>query len=263
MSDPIGILGKKIGMTQIFQDGKRVPVTVVLAGPCPVLQVKTQTLEERPEEPARAVVTLEDTKSKKDFELPAYRTRFDKKTGNVDAKTMRKGADNYYAVQLGFDVRAEKTTNRAQLVHAAKATGKREGYYFIREIRASSLPESKIGDVWTVDKLSGVNFVDVVGTTKGKGFAGVMKRHGFSGQRASHGCEKRHRAPGGLGRQYSISKGVPKNKKMAGHMGNERCTAQNVRVIEIDAEKNLLLLKGAVPGANGSYVIIRKAVKKP
>ena len=117
--------------------------------------------------------------------------------------------------------------------------------------------------VWTVEKLAGVSFVDVVGVTKGKGFAGTMKRHHFKGQRASHGCEKRHRAPGGLGRQYSISKGVPKNKKMAGHMGNERSTAQNVRVIDIDAEKNILLLKGALPGANGSYVLVKKAIKKP
>ncbi|MGD0094830.1 MAG: 50S ribosomal protein L3 [Planctomycetota bacterium] len=213
MSSATGILGRKLGMTQVWSPaGLRVPVTVIQAGPCKVLQVKT------PE------------------------------------------TDGYFALQLGFAEAKEKNTSNPLLGHFAKAnsTPKR----LVREIRLAAQPEDKVGDEVTVKVLENVRFVDVTGTSKGKGFAGVVKRHGFHGMGASHGTSKRHRSPGGLGRAYSIAKGVPKGKRMAGHMGAERVTIQSLELFKVDAENNLLLVKGAVPGANGSFVIVNKGLRE-
>ena len=211
MSSATGILGRKVGMTQVWDEsGNRVPVTIIEAGPCKVLQVKT------PE---------------------TY---------------------GYFALQLGFADGKEKNTSKPLLGHFEKASSPPKR--LIREIRLAGAPEDKVGEDVTVKVLENIKFVDVTGTSKGKGFAGVLKRHHFHGLPASHGCSKRHRAPGGLGRQQSINKGVPKGKKMAGHMGSERVTIQALKVVRVDAENNLLLIKGAVPGANGSYVIVMKAL---
>jgi large subunit ribosomal protein L3 len=211
MSSTTGIIGRKLGMTQVWDDkGVRVPVTVIQAGPCKVLQVKTVE------------------------------------------------SDGYNALQLGFGEAKEKNTSKPLVGHFDKAgsTCKR----WVREIRLAGKPEDKVGDELTVKVLEKMTYVDVTGISKGKGFAGVMKRHGFHGMRQSHGTSKRHRAPGGLGRTYSISKGVPKGKRMAGHMGCDRVTVQALRVIKIDPENNLVLIKGAVPGGEGSLVLINKAI---
>ncbi|HYF48648.1 MAG TPA: 50S ribosomal protein L3 [Planctomycetota bacterium] len=208
-----GILGRKLGMTQIFtEQGNRVPVTVIQAGPCKVLQVKNDQ------------------------------------------------TDGYFSVQLGFADAKEKNSTRAIVGHCDKAGAAPQR--FIREVRLSAAPEEKLGDEVKVNIFENIKFVDVTGTSKGKGFQGVMKRHNFAGLPASHGCSKRHRAPGGLGRQQSINKGVPKGKRMAGHMGAERVTIQALQVVKIDAENNLLLVRGAVPGANGSFVIVNKAIRE-
>ena len=213
MSSATGILGRKIGMTQVWTAaGLRVPVTVIQAGPCKVLQVKT------PE------------------------------------------TDGYFALQLGFGAAKEKNTSSPLLGHFEKANSPPKR--LVREIRLDAQPEDKIGDEVTVKVLENIKFVDVTGTSKGKGFAGVVKRHGFHGMGASHGTSKRHRSPGGLGRSYSISKGVPKGKRMAGHMGAERVTIQSLELIKVDADNNLLLVKGAVPGANGSFVIVNKGLRE-
>jgi large subunit ribosomal protein L3 len=211
MSSATGILGRKIGMTQVFSDkGVRIPVTVIEAGPCRVLQVKTQK------------------------------------------------SDGYDAIQLGFSDAKEKNTPKPVVGHCDKAgSGPKR---FIREIRLSAEAVDKLGDDVKVDIFNTIKFVDVTGISKGKGFQGVMKRHNFHGLPASHGCSKRHRAPGGFGRQNSINKGVPKGKKMAGHMGSERVTIQALAVVRVDTENNILLVKGAVPGPNGGYVMVHKAI---
>ncbi len=208
-----GLLGKKLGMTQIFRDDARVSVTVIQAGPCVVLQVKTVE------------------------------------------------TDGYNAVQLGFDEKKPKRTTRPLMGHFAKAgtTPKR----FVREFRAGGAVPLLIGETLGVSILEGTELVDVQGISKGKGTAGVMKLHNFGGGRASHGNSKSHRKAGALGRHYSVHKGVPKNHPMAGHMGSETVTARGLRLVEIDAERNLLLVKGPVPGANGSYVVVRRSVKDP
>ncbi|MEI6231831.1 MAG: 50S ribosomal protein L3 [Planctomycetota bacterium] len=211
MSSATTILGRKIGMTQIFgEKGVRIPVTVIEAGPCKVLQVKTLK------------------------------------------------SDGYNSIQLGFADAKEKNTPKPVLGHCEKAgSGPKR---FIREVRLNAEAVDKIGDVIQANIFEGITFVDVTGISKGKGFQGVMKRHNFHGMPASHGCSKRHRAPGGLGRQNSINKGVPKGKKMAGHMGSEKVTIQGLKVVRIDIENNILLVKGAIPGANGGYVIVKKAI---
>lgn len=208
-----GILGRKLGMTQIFSEkGNRIPVTVIQAGPCKVLQVKNDQ------------------------------------------------SDGYFALQLGFADAKEKNSSRAIVGHCDKAGAAPQRY--IREVRLAAAPEEKLGDEVKVNVFDAIKYVDVTGISKGKGFQGVMKRHNFRGLPASHGCSKRHRAPGGLGRQMSINKGVPKGKRMAGHMGAERVTVQALEVVKVDAENNLLLVRGAVPGANGSYVIVNKAIRE-
>jgi large subunit ribosomal protein L3 len=208
-----GILGKKLGMTQVFINDERVPVTVIQAGPCVVVQVKTEE------------------------------------------------TDGYNAVQLGMDEKKQKRTTRPLQGHFAKAgvTPKK----LVREFRAASAVTLEPGQEVGASVLEGAKLVDVEGVSKGKGFAGVIKRWNFGGGRASHGNTKYHRMPGSLGRTYSVHKGVPKNRKGPGRLGGEKVTARGLKLIEIDAERNIVLVKGPVPGANGSYVIVRRSVKDP
>jgi len=209
------IIGKKVGMTQVFRDdGSVCPVTVVTAGPCVVLQVKRS-----------------------------------------DSK------DGYDAIQLGYeDIKPSKATKPA-IGHAARAntTPKR----IVREFRLyNEQVETEPGAVWTVEAFEGVKFVDVTGTTKGKGFAGGVKRHGFKGQPASHGVERKHRSPGsigGHGTDLGHGGNIKKGKRMAGHMGAVRCTTRNHELIAIDKENNLLIIKGSLPGPNGGYLLVRKS----
>ena len=211
------LLGKKVGMTQVYDEsGKLLPVTVIQAGPCVVMQVKT-------------------------------------------AET-----DGYNALQLGFDDVKPSRRKNPQVGHAQKAnTTPRK---FVKEMRLpeEAEPEYKVGDSITVSVFEENKLVDVVSTSKGKGFAGVMKRHGFGGFPASHGTERKHRAPGSISSFASDAGhgGKPKKgKKMPGHMGNRRVTTKNHRLVAIDEEKNLLIVKGSVPGPAGGYCIIRSAKK--
>jgi large subunit ribosomal protein L3 len=174
-------------------------------------------------------------------------------------------SDGYNAVQLGFDDVKASRQKQPQIGHAAKAsaTPKR----FVREYRLADKtePEYSLGDSVTVVAFAETKFVDVVGTSKGKGFAGVMKRHGFGGFPASHGTERKHRAPGSISSFASNAgkgAGPKKGKKMAGHMGHRRITTKNHSLVGIDEEKNLLIVKGAVPGPAGGYCIVRTA-KRP
>jgi len=207
------ILGRKLGMTQAFIDGKRVPVTVIAAGPCHVTQVKT-----------------------------------------VDS-------DGYNALQIGFEDKPERLVLKPEAGHAKKAGVAAKRHY--REVRypANAAPDLELGSEVKVSIFEGVKDLDVIGTTKGKGYQGVMKRHNFHGMPSSHGCSKRHRAPGSLGRMGSISKGIFKGKRMAGHLGCDRVTA-HCALVKIDAEKNLLLVKGAVPGANDGLLFIRRSKRE-
>lgn len=235
----IGLLGKKLGMTQIFEeDGTCVPVTVLEVGPCKVLQVKAATVAELPEEERKA--TLNRGKRKGSTERP-------------------RRDDGYYAVQLGYDPKPAKSSKKAESGHAGKAGG--PPCRFVREFRFADLPPYKRGDELKVDSLGDVARVDVTGTTKGRGFAGTIKRYGFARQATTHGNSKSHRRVGGIGRQYSTSHGVPKGKKMPGHLGVARRTTQNVEVVKIDGERNLLYLRGAVPGHRDGYVTIIRSVK--
>lgn len=211
------ILGKKIGMTRVFaDDGTAIPVTVVEAGPCPVLQVKTDE------------------------------------------------QDGYTAVQLGFEKQKPGRCRRPQVGQARKANT--VPHRFVREIRLVGQVDEKAGDVVTVEVFESqqIKYVDVVGTTIGKGFQGVMKRHRFGGQPATHGTERKHRSPGGIGAAGDRGRGrcIKKGKKMPGQMGHDRCTVRNQKLISVDKDRNLMLIKGAVPGPNGGYVIVSKAKTK-
>ncbi|HRZ31335.1 MAG TPA: 50S ribosomal protein L3 [Flavobacterium sp.] len=203
-----GLIGKKIGMTSIFdENGKNIPCTVIEAGPCVVTQVRT------------------------------------------------KAVDGYEAFQLGFDDKTEKHATKADLGHFKKAgTSAKKKVVEFQEFET----EYKLGDLITVDLFSEGEFVDVQGVSKGKGFQGVVKRHGFGGVgQATHGQHNRLRAPGSVGASSYPSR-VFKGMRMAGRMGGDNVTIQNLRVLKVVADKNLLLVKGCVPGHKNSYVIIQK-----
>jgi large subunit ribosomal protein L3 len=208
-----GILGTKLGMTQIFdEDGRVVPVTVVQAGPCTVTQVKTVE------------------------------------------------TDGYNALQLAFGTRKPKNLTKPVRGHLEKAgigTAR-----VLAEVRTDDAAEYALGDTITADVFSAGEFVDVTGRSKGKGFAGVMKRHGFAGMGDGHGVKKKNRHPGAIGACATPSRVFP-GMRMAGRMGGERVTIQNLEVAAVDAERGLLLIKGAVPGSNGTVVLVRSAVKAP
>ena len=224
-----GILGRKVGMTQIYDEqGNAVSVTVVEAGPCHVLQIRT---------PER---------------------------------------DGYAAVQLGFDDRPRHRAKRSERGHVAKLSSKRskarssaegetdskagcEPKRFVKELRGS-IEGYEIGQEIKVEDLSEIAAVDVTGITKGRGYTGVMKRHNFAGQRASHGVKKVHRHAGGSGCSAWPSR-LFKGRRMAGQHGNARVTTKNLKVVKVDADNNLLLLHGAVPGPVGGYVIVRETNK--
>lgn len=202
-----GLLGKKIGMTQIYsEDGRLVPVTVIQAGPCSVLQVKT----------------LE--------------------------------TDGYSAVQLGFDDKKKKRAIKPELGLAEKASvcPKR----FVRELTPDLGAVVELGQTISVEIFDNIKVLDVIGMTKGKGYAGVMKRWNFKGGLNTHGST-RHRPPGSIGSNTDPGR-VMKGKKMSGRLGGERVTIKNIDVVRIDKERNLLFLRGAVPGFRGSYLVLNK-----
>jgi large subunit ribosomal protein L3 len=203
-----GLLGKKLGMTQIFDEtGQVIPVTVLEVGPCVVTQVKTMD------------------------------------------------RDGYEAVQLGFGNR--KRPNSPQRGHTrASGTNSR----FLREVKVDDISEYSVGQVLDCTTFSDGEFVDVTGKSKGKGFAGVVKRHNFAGGPKTHGQSDRHRAAGSIGASATPSR-VIKGMKMAGRMGNERKTVQNLAVVRVDQSRNVILVRGSVPGASGELILVRHAVK--
>lgn len=206
-----GILGEKLGMTQIFDDQARViPVTVIKAGPCQVTQVKTQ----------------------------------DK--------------DGYSAIQLAFGTVPERKLTKPELGHLKKsgAPPSRD----LVELRISDVSGFQVGQEIKADIFSKGERADVVGVSKGKGFAGVIKRHGFSGLGASHGTQRKHRSPGAVGACATPSR-IFKGMRMPGHMGSDRVTMLNLEVVEADPQRNLLLIRGAVPGPRGGLVMVRSTVK--
>lgn len=225
----LGLLGRKVGMTQVFdENGSVVPVTVIEAGPCHVLQLRT-----------------------------------------VDR-------DGYEAVQLGFLDKPRRLASRAARGQVAKLDSGRskarakagveavpkadcEPKRFVREFRGAADGVS-VGQILDVKVFENVKAIDVTGTSKGRGTAGVMVRHNMAGQRATHGVKKVHRLPGSIG-QSQFPGHVPKGRRMAGRHGNARRTQRNLQVVRIDAENNLLIVRGAIPGPNGGYVIIRETNK--
>jgi large subunit ribosomal protein L3 len=205
----IGLLGKKIGMTRVYDaNGKATPVTVIEAGGNTVLQVKSQ-----------------------------------EKNG-------------YDAVQVGFDSQKESRVSKPLLGHFKKVNA--EAKKFVREFRLSSPVEGELN--LGVSQFEAGQFVDVIGRSKGKGFQGVVKKHNFAGQPAAHGS-KMHRRNGAIGNRSTPGR-VWKNMGMPGHLGDEQVTVQNLRIVQVRPDENVILICGAVPGANGSYVVVRPAKKK-
>jgi large subunit ribosomal protein L3 len=211
MAEAKGILGTKLGMTQIFtDDSKVVPVTVIQAGPCLVTQIKT------------------------------------------------KERDGYEAVQLAYAEIPARKANKPSTGHFNAVDAKPHKH--LVELRTEGATSYTAGQSITVDIFEPGDRADVIGVSKGKGFAGTMKRHGFSGLGASHGTERKHRSPGSIGACATPSR-VFKGTRMAGQMGNERVTVLNLEVVVADLERNLLLIRGAVPGPNGGLVMVRSSVK--
>lgn len=211
------LLGKKVGITQVYdQDGRLLPVTVIQAGPCSVMQVKTVE------------------------------------------------TDGYSAVQMGFDDVKPTRSKKPQIGHSTKANVMPKR--FVREMRLSEDAESEYesGDTVTVSIFNDVKKVDVTGTSKGKGFAGVMKRYGFGGFPGSHGTERKHRHPGSIS-SFASDAGhggnLKKGKRMGGHLGHKKITTKNHNVVSIDEDRNLIVIKGSVPGPAGSYVVVRTSQK--
>ena len=207
-----GLLGTKLGMTQVWDENNRiVPVTVIQAGPCVVTQVRTPEV------------------------------------------------DGYSAVQLGYGAIKAKKVTKPAAGHFEKAgvTPRRN----LVELRTADASEYTLGPELTSEVFAAQDVVDVTGVSKGKGTAGVMKRHGFGGLRASHGVHRKHRSPGSIGGCSTPGK-VFKGLRMAGRMGVDKVTVQNLTVHAVDAERNLILVRGAIPGAKGSLVVVRSAAKK-
>jgi large subunit ribosomal protein L3 len=208
-----GVLGTKLGMTQVFDDdGRMVPVTVVAAGPCVVTAVRTPD------------------------------------------------ADGYAAVQLGYGEVDPRRVNKPEAGHFARA-GVTPRRYLV-ELRTDDASDYTLGQEVTAETFEAGELIDVTARSKGKGFAGVMKRHGFHGLGASHGTQRKHRAPGSIGGCATPGR-VFKGLRMAGRMGGVRTTAPNLTLHAVDADRGLLLIKGAVPGPSGGLVLVRSAVKTP
>lgn len=205
-----GILGKKLGMTQVFTpEGNVVPVTVIEAGPCVVLQ-------------------------KKDVEN-----------------------DGYEAIQIGYADKKEKRATKPEIGHAKKANTAPKRY--VKELRGVELSQYEVGQELKADMFAVGEFVDVTGVSRGKGFAGVIKRWGQSTGPMAHGS-RYHRGPGSMGSIQANR--VPKGKRLPGHMGSETITVQNLEVVKVDTERNVILVKGSIPGAKNSFINIKSAIKK-
>lgn len=237
---PVGLLGRKVGMTQIYDEaGTSVSVTVVEAGPCTVLQVKT------PERDGYSAVQVGFGQKKRDRATRAERGRV-----------------------VDLDGKRAKARAQAGVVAAPKAGG--EAPLFVKEFRLKNGEEAPaVGTQLTVASLAELTRVDIVGKNKGRGFAGVMKQHNFGGLRASHGTQRHHRAGGSIA-AHATNRGwsgrIKKGKRMSGRWGNEQVTVRFLKVVRVDTENNLILVGGSVPGPNGAFVTIKhttKVIKTP
>ena len=235
-----GLLGRKVGMTQVYSDsGEAVPVTVIQAGPCHVLQVRTQ------ERDGYEAVQL-GFGDKKRPQGDRFRSR------SSQARRSERG-------HVTSKLNSKRAKRRAKAGVELPAKPECEPKQFVRELRGE-VGEAEVGQELTVARLADAVAVDVTGVSKGRGFAGVMKRHNFAGQRASHGVKKVHRHAGGTGMSASPSR-VFKGRRMAGQYGNARVTVRNLKVHAVDEANNLLLINGAVPGPNGGWLVIRETNK--
>jgi large subunit ribosomal protein L3 len=204
----IGIIGRKLGMSQIFdENGKAIPVTIVQVGPCPIIQKKT-----------------------------------------IDK-------EGYTSIQIGFSEVPEKKVNKPLLGHFKKHNAK--NYRYLKEFRLAADNNYAQGDIVDLDIFKANEKIKITGISKGKGFAGVMKRHNFSGFEQTHGVHESFRGPGSVG-QCSQPSRIFKGMKMAGHMGSERVTVKNLKIVKIDKEKNILMVKGAIPGHKNCIVYLSK-----
>jgi large subunit ribosomal protein L3 len=208
-----GILGQKLGMTQIFDETRAIPVTVIQAGPCVIAQVKSEA------------------------------------------------SDGYDAVQLAYGETRPRDVSKPMKGHYDRH-GVDSPRRHLVELRTADAADYEAGQELRADVFAAGDLVDVVGVSRGKGFSGVMKRHGFGGLKGSHGVHKKHRAPGSVGACATPSR-VFKGMRMAGHQGNQRVTVLNLEVVQADPARNLLLVKGAIPGPDGGLVMVRSAVKAP
>ena len=239
---PVGLLGRKIGMTQVYgPEGQSIGVTVLEVGPCHVLQLRSTDRDGY----EAVQLGFADKLSQKDLARdPASRQR---------SRATRSERGQVVAL-AGVKSKAREASGKAAMPKAGC-----EPQRFIREFRTDGEQHGcEVGQILTANALEGVSYVDVIGTSKGRGFSGVMRRHNFSGQRASHGVKKCHRKPGGIGAATDPSR-VWKGKRMAGRVGGDRRTTRNLKVVRIDAENHMLLVSGPVAGPNGGYVVIRKA----
>ena len=228
---PVGLLGQKVGMTRVYgENGEVIPVTVIQVGPCPVLQLRTE------------------------------------------------GRDGYSAVQIGYGEKPRRLATKAERGHVAQINSKRqkkrveagvellekpgcEPQRFVREFRTDGEDHGcEVGQVLDVDLFAETSHVDVIGTSKGRGFAGVMKRHNFKGQRATHGVKRVHRHGGSIGMSADPAR-VFKGTRMAGRYGGVQSTVRYLSVVRLDKENNVMLVKGAIPGPNGGYVVVRPTNK--
>ncbi len=232
-----GILGLKVGMTQIYDDsGQVIPVTVVQAGPCHVLQLRT--------------IDRDGYEAVQLGYLDKKRPR-----GKRSRQSQASRSERGHVASIGSKRSRRRSAAGVQVPPKAGCEPKR----FVRELRGP-VEGLEVGQEVTVESLADVKSVDVTGVSKGRGYAGVMRRHNFAGQRASHGVKKVHRHPGGTGMSADPSRTF-KGTRMAGQYGNARVTMRNLKVVKIDAENHLLLVRGAVPGPDGGYLVIRETNK--
>ncbi len=236
----IGILGRKVGMTQIFDEaGKAIPVTVIEAGPCSVLQIR-------------------------DDESDGYQAV---QLGFLDKKRPQDGRSRTRSSQarrserghVSSKLNSKRTRRRQEAGVEILARAECEPQQFVRELRGST-ESYEVGQQVTVANLAEIGAVDVTATSKGRGFSGVMKRHNFSGQRATHGVKKVHRHAGGTGMSASPGR-LFKGRRMAGQYGNKQVTVRNLKVVSIDEENNLIMVRGAIPGPNGGFLVVQETNK--
>lgn len=236
---PVGLLGRKIGMTRVYDEDRIVPVTVIEAGPCTVLALRTQDRDGY----EAVQLGFEDNLSENDKDRPASERR----------RNRASRAERGQVANIGSKRQKQLAAAGVETPPKAECEPKKH----VREFRTDGESHDlEVGQDLDVSVFADVPFVDVVGTSKGRGFGGVMKRHNFSGQRASHGAKRIHRHGGSIGMSADPAR-VLKGTRMAGQTGSKKATVRHLKVVGVDADNNTILVKGAVPGPNGGLVVVR------